>query len=1150
MAKKGDILLKCYNEFDEYKDAYKDRLRELEREFLHAKNKKEDYFQEVENKFSNKEKQLTTKFYEIELIHNEKIKEIRNDYNQRFESLDNDIISHNKNTNDSLADEDNLYQDILNQFEERKAEAFNTYLRLTKETNYLIDKEMKVHTDFIGKESDKLNSKLSQYQEMNSNLSNQLLWTMEKAKNSLDKLSSSLKQEGNANKEFLDETINRSLLNLKKSKAEMSTLFKKSTNRFEEERDLIRDISKDKRKPHSDINQKMIGTFVKQIRDVNKNRSVFDVLINKELEISLSRLYPMIIQADIEKNETDLRKYILQKEIIEKKANYLLERNKSMSDLLISKYQNEIKKIKIDSYKRFEEIKLAYESPITFIQTSINIYSNFAFYFNETYDDLAKMLISFKKYNSDYIDYKTDYIHNSQKSFEDYKINLLVKVNDITNRLTEYISKIDTISNEIVTLESNNRLEIAEIRKRMENLEVFGDYQKYISSLENDQFFAMFQHNKNIEKIQIESNYTNNLLNINREVLLLNQNKLEYQEYQEYMTEIANHEKDIHEVANQRKVEEAKALFIQRMDQIKALNKLAKEKIIFNAKKSNYGYAKSYVEYLRNERQKNSIGSNNVIEFIHHAQKLIDKNTENAEKINEYLNKTNDENAYLKSLEKDRMDLLNRLDKNNEKKNEIYNKAIKIYTKDISENQEKIRSVFIKTKKLLDNNLKKSDQELFNANTSSDYNGHLQEISSGIHFIYKRSVDLAYKYQIPDIVKKIEKVSEKVLSDYIYNNISTYNNIKSIKSPDVIKNKLKSYYYFSYILLDNYEIKINKFLDLIFESCTKNDILFINNTEKKKVKKVKIINKEYDKLEFSAIRNAKTKDSQIKMLKNKTERINKIYKDRVKTLNSDYLQKVKESEEIAKIIEKKFSKIVLKNNNELKNMIAFLDKLLSKEEKQLEKQYNHYLDSLKTIEANNIKDYNQELAYISTIYQNKTNEASKTITILENNINSLPIEKENYFLAIKKERYQLQKQKSKELQKRFTELEKDKFVSRPKYLQEIDKVKERLPSDYIRLYNEIQNLEFEYLNQFSNINEEYENNYKDYLLNQSGNNSLIEAKSPLYEPFELMKAYYEKNIKLSDQSYKETIQKSSKTLENLREQEIRSKEKQDRITNI
>ena len=1113
MAKKGDILLKCYNEFPEYYETYKSRLEELEREFLHAKNDTQDYLNQVEEKYTEKEKRLTTKFYEIELIHNEKIKEIRNEFASRLNHIDSEIIYNTSETNESFSREDELYQNILNQFEERKAEAFNTYLQLTKETNFRIDREMKVHKQFIDQETVKIDAKRIEYQDLNSNLSNQLLWTMEKAKNALTKLSTSLTEEGNANKEFLDDTINQSLIHLNNSKEAMSAMFKNTTLKFEKERNIIRSISKEKRKPHSEINQKMIRTFVKQIRDVNENKVAFEQMIISERELSLSRVYPKIIDADISDDFNELRKYILQKEIVEKKAEYLLNRNKTMSDLLISKYQNEIKKIKIDSFKRLEEIKLAYQAPEAFFQNSVNVYSNFAFYFNETYEDLYRMLDSFKQYNTDYTKYKTDYIHNTQKSFEDYKINLLVKVNDITNRLTEYISKIDQLSHEIVTLESNNRLEIAEIRKRMENLEIFGDYQKYIASLENDQFFAMFQHNKNIEKIQIEANYVHSLLNINKEVLLLNQSKLEYNEYQDYMLKVAKHENTIQEIAYNRKLDETKALYLQKIEQVKALTNLTKHRIIHNAMKTNYGYAKTYVDYLSNERQKNSVGSVGVIDFIQHAQELININELQVEKINETIDKSKDDHAYLRALEKQRFELLLQVDNTAEKKNRICRTALKIYHDDISKVTEDCRKVITKYQQLLKDQLLLEDLDFLQGHINYENTGYLQEITSVIEYVQNKVIKLAYKYQAPDVIKDLDKTIEKYLGDFVFNNITSLRKIKRRKNPKRILTLFKSYYIETYKMMTEFEHYITKILKHIEDSATKSDRLFIENTLKKAEKTKDIINKEYERLEFEALRIEKSKKKQIDHLKNHSDKINQLYKKQVKTLNDDYLQKVRESDEIAKIINKKFTKIIEKNNKELNSMLKFLEKMTIKEHKMLEKQHKKFEQSLSAMEQREISNHLLEIQYINTLYKEKENDTSKTIMVLEKRITDLPADKENSLVAIQKERSELQRAKRIELQKLYAELEKDKFVSRPKYLEEIDRVKKRLPDDYVRLYGEIQNLEFDYLNQFTKINQEYKENYQEYILNQSGNNEVLENNSMLYSPFDAMNQFYEKGLK-------------------------------------
>ena len=298
MAKKSDILLKYYNDFPEYLEDYKNRSEQLERDFLRAKNDYQSYLDKIDELFADQEAELTAKYLQIELFHQEQNKLIQANYSDQFKALSNHLENHNQETSKLFSDEDETYQNILNQFEERKAEAFNTYLQLTKETNYRIDREMRVHHDFINEEKEKVNAKKIEYQDLNSTLSNKLLWTMEKAKNALMKLSSTLNEQGEQNKAYLDETINDSLSHLNNSRDAMMALFKTSTLKYEQERNAVKSISKDKRKPHSDLNQQMIATFIKQIKDVNSNKTAFDKMIKAELELSLSRIYQKIIEAD------------------------------------------------------------------------------------------------------------------------------------------------------------------------------------------------------------------------------------------------------------------------------------------------------------------------------------------------------------------------------------------------------------------------------------------------------------------------------------------------------------------------------------------------------------------------------------------------------------------------------------------------------------------------------------------------------------------------------------------------------------------------------------------------------------------------------------------------------------------------------------
>jgi len=149
----------------------------------------------------------------------------------------------------------------------------------------------------------------------------------------------SLMEEGATNRDYLRDVIQESVEHLTSSKESMSVLFRNTTTKFEQERNLVRSIAQNKRKPHSQLNTQMIHTFVKQIRKVNEQKIEFERMIQVEDELSLAQLYPKIIEADNKQDEDELRKLILQKQIIEKKADYLLKRNQTMSDLLISKYQ-------------------------------------------------------------------------------------------------------------------------------------------------------------------------------------------------------------------------------------------------------------------------------------------------------------------------------------------------------------------------------------------------------------------------------------------------------------------------------------------------------------------------------------------------------------------------------------------------------------------------------------------------------------------------------------------------------------------------------------------------------------------------------------------------------------------------------------------
>ncbi len=1150
MAKKRDILSNYFTNYKDYKISYKTRLNELERDFNYEKNRFDDLIKEVNDSYSSKELQLAAKYLTHEQLHHERKQIILNDFSDRFSVLQDEIDEHNRYTSMKIENENEVYQEILNQFEERKQEALDKYLQLTHESNRLIDESMRVHHDFLSLQKDKLNSQKDNYSNINNQLANELLLSMEKAKNSLNNLQSSLESSNINDSNDLNQTVLKSIEHLRGTQNGITALFKTTSSNFEKQRDNIKQVSKNKQKPHSQINQEMIQGYVQQIREINQSKVEFQAKVKQDLEISLRRLYPLIIKAHDDNNQKDLEKYILQKEIIENKAKYLLHRNQTLADFSISKYQAEIKKIKIDSFKRSEEIKLAYSLPITFIQNSINIYSNFAFYLNQGFDELDRLLSNLVDFNQEYVNIKSDFVNSTSRAYEDYKITLIVRINEITQNLTRLITKIDETSYDIITLESRNRLEIAEIRKKMENLEILGDYQKYLASLENDEFFAMYQHNKNIEKIQIESQYKSSLLNINHEVLDLNQNKNLINEHLDYMLDLNTEEQSIHQLSYEKLLAEFDSFYHQQIKLTDIMNEMVKLKIIDSVKTKNYQYAFGYFKTEAEELQKEKISSKNVVEYVHHMQKLIDKNNQTTSVIEEYLDKSNKQYSYLTLIEKNRHEIHQQINNQTIKKISICYQAASLYYQETNK-------IISQVNQLLDKYIESLKKMLLFNETSSRYqnsqilelNGYKAEISSLIEYLYHLASDYAFKYQIPDEIRKIEEYYERVIVAYNIIVTKIFSKFTKPRKTKTYYKSLQKYLIETIGLLNDYQEKLVDSLENIKNKIADNDLLFVAKVKIQANETHRIIDVEYDHLANKAIRIANKRKKQINHLQDSSHRLNEVFKKQVKNINDDFLSSANESKRLLSYLESKFSKIILKNDRELKGMLRLIKKDMIDERVRLDKQYNRYTKTLRSLQSNISSAYDHEAKYITNLYHQRENDLTKTIDILENKINTLPLTRDNALKQITKQKQDLVVVKKNELIMQYSEIEKNKFISRPTLLEDIKKIEQRLPEDYVNLYRQMQQIQNDYFQQYTLINEEYLESYQNYVNQQNSNKEILANHAKLYQPFSMLNNYHNNLLNASKSNYKETLQKSLDTRDIIKDDKEKSNDKQNRIIN-
>ena len=1150
MAKKRDILSNYFKDFPNFNKAYKTRLEQLKRDFNNEKTHYDELLLNIENEYTTDQNVHLEKYLNEEKLHEKRKKLIDSDFKERFMLLAEEIDNNNKDYSKLIDDENKLYQDILNQFEERKQEALNRYLELVHESEKEIEESVDVHYKFIAEETKRTENLKNYYQDINNFLANDLLNTMEKAKNALDSLNDSLKETNLNDSQELNQTVLKSLEELRDTQIGIISLFKDNSNNLEIHREEIKKISRNKQQPHSELNQEMIKKYVSQIRDINNQKIAFEVKVKSDLELSLNRIHQLIIKANNENDDLNLKKYIYQKEIIEKKAEYLLHRNRTLSKFSISKYQQEIKKIKIDSFKRSEEIKLAYSVPITFLQNSIDTYSNFAFYLNQGFDELDRLLNGLIDFHQEFLDTKNTFVSTASKAYEDYKINLMVRINEVTANLTKLITKIDDVSFQIVTLESKNRLEVAEIRKKIENLEILGDYQKYLASLENDEFFAMYQHNKNIESLQINSKYKENLLKINKEVLDLNKNKEVAGEHLQYMLNLSREEENIHKLSFEKLIAQSEAFYQQQNQLSYLMYKIAKLEIIKQVKSENYLHAKKFIEIKDNELKKDKVSSDYVVDFVHHIQKLINSNNDTTSAFQRYLANSSNKLTYLTIVEKNRNTLHKQIDRQLEKKIRTCYDAVERYHRELND-------VLANSKRLLDFYTKKfKDLLIFSENNFINYRsevvknkGYFIEISSLLTYVFNKAIYEAYKYQVPEEITNLTEYYEKTLNSYNILVLSIFNKLKKKTKSKIYYENVQNYLINAIKILDDYYINLENSIVNIRDRISENDLNFIAMAKIGAIENKKIIDKEYDLVAYDALKLKNKRDKQIESLLNNADTLNDDFKSRVKKINDEYLNEKNKTDEFVNFLEKEITEIVSKNDKQLVKMLNLIDKEIFEDRLKFTNEYKKYLNTLNIIKANISETYDSEVKYLYDLTFKREDDIAKTIVLLEQKIDKLPLEKESLIAAIDNQKQELFITKQKELLQKFSEIEGQKLTSKPDLLEEILTVEKRLPNDYVNLYKEINELENEFLGQYTLINEDYLETYQDYINKQYSNRLLIENDNKMNKPFDYLNTYHKDLLSIFQLNYKEVLQKSYESRDIIKEEKRKSKEKQDRVIN-
>ncbi|MDT8337422.1 MAG: hypothetical protein RQ856_06325, partial [Candidatus Izemoplasmatales bacterium] len=630
----------------------------------------------------------------------------------------------------------------------------------------------------------------------------------------------------------------------------------------------------------------------------------------------------------------------------------------------------------------------------------------------------------------------------------------------------------------------------------------------------------------------------------------LNKNKEISGEQLQNMLNLSREEKAIHQLSFDKLLSEYEVFYNQQNKMSYLMHKIAKLQVVDQIKTKNYHYALRFLKIKQKELAKDKASSNSVVDFINQMQKLINTNNTTTAAFKRYISNSNNNLPYLTIVEKNRQLLHQQIDSQVNKKIKACYQAASLYyreTHDQINNIKKLVSDYInKLKHLLiynEFNYISHQAQIIKSN------GYGLEISSLITYVYNKTLNLAYKYQTPEEIEKIGLHYNDVLAKYNNLVVSVFDNLKPKTKTRVFYEKLRKYIILTLEILENYQDKMVSSIEYIRDKITRNDLAFIANSKVLAKENKKVIDKENDSLAFQAIRLKDKRVKQIDVLLDNSNKINEVFKERVRKINGEYVSEKDKTTEFLDFLEYEIVKIIKENDQQLIKMLKLIDKEIFEERIRFASQYKNYINTISTIKSSLNRAYDNEVKYLYDLNYKREEDLSKTIVLLEQKINALPKEKEALMQAIDTQKQELFIAKQNELLQKFSDIEGNKLLSKPELLAEINKVEKRLPKDYIKLYREIYELENDYLQQYTLINEHYYETYKDYINKQIANRHLLDNDSKIFTSFDWLNTYHKDLLNIFQLNYKETLQKSVDSRDIIKEEKRKSKEKQDRIIN-
>lgn len=1034
-----------FNAFDDKQKRLEKETELLEQDYLNEQRK-------LQNTYENAKAFVESEFVDLQ-NHNQKRHKI---IHGRFEKAEDK--------------ENETYQKTLDALENLRSRAKDNYDDLIHKINRRIDESMQIHKDFIDEEEQNRKEKLETYSNMNADQANKLVWAIESSRNILDNLKTQLDDERKHKLSDFNQTVMNTLDTLRETKRAIYKRFKQLVDSFQTIQTDIKRESKKRQQPHTAYNQARIREYSQQIKTVKNRTRSFEKDLRSSWTAAKQKIKHEMLQAREAEDKKRLEQSILKHDIMETKAKSLLDNNKEITNLHVHKLQNEIKKIKMDSFKRAEEIKLNYQSPIDFLQNSINLLSNFHFYLGENFDAVDNLLSDFIQYHNTYLNKRNDYITTTAKDIEEYKNQFLVNINETISALTDKLKHMDSLSKELITIESSTRIKIADVKKQMENKHVRGDYEKTKAKLNQYRDFIEMQHDYNLKTINLKRAYQDAFLFIENSALDIHKSNATLDVYEKHTKKLTNHEHDIqHDVYElQKRMLMAKLTHRERVADLQ--RKWLLENTDFKHTKDTYLLTQAH-KIIKQTNRDNLEAFKKKMKAYRHTHATVRTNNENElNAVKTMLIEDEDIQSFVSTVKHKRDDMQQLLI------DDLVINIRPIHQDIIHKNKEINLSIDIIASMMeKNNNVLKRHLLDIHASTVRKFNPNLlTEFSRD--FLHRQNV----------IVKRIDKLDSfiadsdmksvrKLLSDYerrVIVLVSTCKNkLQGSSKPKSFKNLATKYIDKTIKTTNRHKHQLTLLLNSFIKRTIRKDVIHISN----QIAFIEKKSKKIDDILLALVENIadekQMRERTLKKIKkayaNITRRIDKRLSQTDHILKDTSLTTAKRNKKITHATKALIKETKKKRRKQIDAIMHAHDNArasLARTKKRVQ-GYIRRLNKLLKRKRDNEHDY-----VVDFVRSKKSANATK-IKSLEQRTHDIENDKDAYYVNREKDLTVIHDKNKHHLNQTFRQIENTKYLSRPAFLKKINVIKEHLSTARDNLQQNLIDAQTDFLESHRQSNE-------------------------------------------------------------------------------